>query len=253
MKNSSIILNSPIPLKMKIIKPFAYLLVLFLFACADDVEKTTDLQLEFTHKAGDELFEYQHIYQNKAGNKFSLKLWRTYISHIELTKTDGEVYAVPDSYHLIEHLENSKFRLNLSEIPAGDYRSIQFYIGVADEENLSGEAVRDLNPSNNMAWNWTVGYKFIRMDGEFEDKLGNRRGLVAHIGKPVNLKAQLFTFQQPMTMAGQDNKLTFELDMLEAFQNPHTIDFEELSDFQFNEEADLIGENYAEGYIRLME
>lgn len=240
-------------MKMKLSKSVFFLLLIFVFACQDKEEETADLQMEFTHKAGVDIFKYENIYENKAGNAFSLRLWRTYISKIELTKTDGEVYAVPDSYHLIEPLENSKFNLDFSDIPSGNYQSIQFYIGVADEANLSDDVVGDLDPSNNMAWNWTVGYKFIRMDGEFEDKLGNRRGVVAHIGKPINLKSQLFTFEQPIAISGSSNKLSFDVSLLEAFENPHTIDFEVLSDFQFNDEADLIGENYANGYIRLVE
>ncbi|WP_296622799.1 MbnP family protein [Marivirga sp.] len=238
---------------MKIIKSLFYLLPFIFFACQDDIEETTTLELEFIHKAGNEDFEYGKIYQNNAGNEFSLRLWRTYISDVKLMKSDGELYAVPDSYHLIEPVDGNKFSLKLNQIPSEKYKAIQFYVGVVGEENLSGEIVGDLDPSNNMAWNWTTGYKFIRMDGEFQDELGNRRGVVVHIGKEINLKPQVFNFQQDINFSGQINKLSFDLDLLEAFQNPHTIDFEVLSDFQFNDEANLIGENYAEGFVKLIE
>jgi len=238
---------------MKAIRILFYILPFLLFSCQDDVEETATLELEFIHKAGIEDFEYGKLYENNAGNEFSLRLWRTYISELKLIKSDGEVYAVPNSYHLIEPKDGNAFSIMIDQIPAGNYKTIQFYIGVAGEENLSGEIVGDLDPSNNMAWNWTTGYKFIRMDGEFQDNAGNRRGVVVHIGKEINLKPQTFNFQQAINISRQANKITFELDLLEAFQNPYTIDFEVLSDFQFNDEADLIGENYAEGFVKLIE
>lgn len=238
---------------MKTIKSLFYLLPFILFACQDDIEETSTLELEFIHKAGDEGFEYGKLYQNEAGNEFSLRLWRTYVSEIKLINSDDEIISIPESYHLIEPKNGNRFSLNLNQIPTGNYKAINFYIGIAGEENLSGEIIGDLDPSNNMAWNWTTGYKFIRMDGEFQDAAGNRRGVVVHIGKEINLKAQEFVFSQLKKISGQSNKLTFELDLLEAFQNPHTIDFEVLSDFQFNDEADLIGENYADGFVKLIE
>lgn len=238
---------------MKIIKLTLFLTSLIFFACKEDVEETASLELEFAHKAGVENFEYGKIYENAAGNEFSLRLWRTYISEIRLIKSNDEVYAVPDSYHLIEPTIGNKYSLNLNQIPAGNYKAIRFYLGVVGDENLSGEMVGDLDPSNNMAWNWTTGYKFIRMDGEFQDMAGNRRGVVVHIGTEVNLKAQVFQFNQNLNITGDNNKIDFELDLLATFQNPNTIDFEVLSDFQFNNEADLIGENYAEGFVILKE
>ncbi|WP_375581183.1 MbnP family protein [Marivirga tractuosa] len=238
---------------MKTIKYLLLLSPLLFSACKEDVEEITTLELEFIHKAGNEDFEYGKTYTNKAGNEFSLRLWRTYFSEIRLIKSDEEVYAIPESYHLIEPTNANKFSLNLDQVPSGDYKAIRFYLGVVGDENLSGEIVGDLDPSNNMAWNWTTGYKFVRMDGEFQDKEENRRGVVVHIGTEVNLKAQVFQFDQSINFAGENNKLVFELDLLEAFQNPNTIDFEVLSDFQFNNEADLIGENYEDGFVNLIE
>jgi hypothetical protein len=217
------------------------------------MQDTSSLEMEFIHKAGTQDFEYDKLYQNEAGNEFSLRLWRTYISEIKLIKSNNEIYSIPDSYHLIEPTDGNRFVLNLSQIPTGNYKSIQFYIGVVGEENLSREIVGDLDPSNNMAWNWTTGYKFIRMDGEFEDNAGNRRGVVAHIGTEANLRHQVFEFGQAIDISEQGKLITFELDLLEAFQNPNIIDFEVLSDFQFNDEADLIGENYADGFVKLVE
>ncbi|MGJ3235143.1 MbnP family protein [Marivirga sp.] len=238
---------------MKTIKYLFLLTPFIFFACEEDVENTSSLELEFVHKVGQEDFEYGEIYQNEAGNEFSLRLWRTYISEVKLIKSNNEVYAVPHSYHLIEPENGNKFRLNLTEIPSGDYKSIEFYIGVFGDENLSEDIVGDLDPSNNMAWNWTTGYKFVRMDGEFQDLSGNRRGVVVHIGTRANLKFQSFEFSDGMNISEQSNKITFDLDLLEAFKNPNTIDFELLSDFQFNNEADLIGENYANGFVKLVE
>ncbi len=235
---------------MKTIKLLPFLLLVFLLSCKDDEEQTASLELEFTHQAGTEPFNYEQLYTTEAGNSFSLKLWRTYISKIVLTAKDGSVYEVPESYHLIEPLNDSKFNLILSDIPSAEYTDISFYIGVANEANYSEEIVGDLDPSNNMAWNWTTGYKFIRMDGEFTDASGSRRGVIVHIGTEANLKFQEFTLTESLILGSESAKIAFTVDLLEAFKNPNTIDFEVENDFQFNNEADLIGENYAEGYIK---
>lgn len=237
---------------MKITRVFVSLMLfLLLISCREEETATTSLQLEFHHQAGTKSFEYGRLYETAAGNSFSLRTWRTYISKIKLVKADGSMYEVPESYHLIEPLAEGAYSLLLDNIPQGEYESINFFIGVADEANLSEETVGDLDPSNNMAWNWTVGYKFIRMDGEFTDVSGNRRGVVVHIGTETNLKLQEFKFLSPLKLTSESEQLHFAVDLLEAFKNPHRIDFEVENDFQFNAEANLIGENYAAGYIRL--
>ncbi|MBK6263936.1 hypothetical protein JKA74_02710 [Marivirga sp. S37H4] len=237
---------------MKTTNLLSLLIIALLFACKDDEQATTSLELTFEHKAGEEVFEYEHLYETEAGNEFSLRLWRTYISKVRLIKKDGAIYEIPDSYYLIEPLNEGRFSLELENIPVGEYEKISFYIGVAGEANLSEEIVGDLDPSNNMAWNWTTGYKYVRMDGEFIDIVGNRRGVVVHIGTANNLKNLVFNLS-PLSLGEERAHLNFVVDLLEAFKNPHTIDFEVENDFQFNNEADLIGENYSNGYIYLKE
>ncbi|WP_340153324.1 MbnP family protein [uncultured Marivirga sp.] len=236
---------------MKISKLLFALLAVISLSCTDETIEGGPLEFNFFHKAGSEDFQYNTVYQNAAGNEFSLRLWRTYITEIQLVDTEGSITAFTPSYHLIEPKEGNKFTFSLPFVKQDEYAAINFNIGIREDTNLSESTSGNLDPSNNMAWNWTTGYKFIRMDGEFEDNAGNRRGVVVHIGTENNFKPQSFTFQTPLVVNASGAELNFELDLLEAFQNPNTIDFEQLSDFQFNNEADLIGENYAEGFIKL--
>ncbi|ADR20959.1 hypothetical protein MATR_14150 [Marivirga tractuosa] len=238
---------------MKTIKAFLFIVPFALLSCKDDDFIGAPLDINFYHKAGTADFEYNTLYQNAAGNEFSLRLWRTYISDIRLVNSEGDITAFSDSYHLIEPKEGNKYSLRLPSVSQDSYTEIRFNIGIREDTNLSESLSGDLDPSNNMAWNWTTGYKFIRMDGEFEDNDGNRRGVVVHVGTENNFKPQSFTFEAPVTVGSSGAEMNFQLDLLEAFQNPNTIDFEVLSDFQFNAEADLIGENYAEGFVKLIE
>ncbi|MGM0579170.1 MAG: MbnP family protein [Bacteroidota bacterium] len=238
---------------MKAIKIFLFIVPFALLSCKDNDFEVAPLEINFYHKAGIADFQYNTLYQNAAGNEFSLRLWRTYISEIQLVNSEGAITVFSNSYHLIEPEEGNKYTLQLPPVKQDSYTEIRFNIGIRENTNLSESLSGDLDPSNNMAWNWTTGYKFIRMDGEFEDNAGNRRGVVVHVGTENNFKPQSFTFQAPVTVGPSGAEMNFQLDLLEVFQNPNTIDFEVLSDFQFNDEADLIGENYAEGFVKLIE
>ena len=95
------------------------------------------------------------------------------------------------------------------------------------------------------------GYKFIRIDGEFNDIQNNRRGVIVHIGTEENLRRLYFDLVKPIIIDGQNKELDFTVNLNALFEQPNTIDFELVNDFQFNVETTLIAENYSEGFIAL--
>jgi hypothetical protein len=94
-----------------------------------------------------------------------------YISNIVLLNENGSTYSVPkdSSYFLIKE-ENPTQLISLKNIPAGNYKSIQFVLGV---DSVMCAAPLDqrkgvLDPAAGgagMYWSWNSGYIFLKLEG----------------------------------------------------------------------------------------
>ena len=105
-------------------------------------------------------------YVNAGGDHFTVTLFNYYISNIRLKKADGSEYVEPESYHLIRHGEG-KTTFTVSNLPEGNYTSMEFLIGVDAPRNTSGAQTGDLDVSNNMFWDWNQGYVFFKLEGNY--------------------------------------------------------------------------------------
>jgi len=128
---------------------------------------TGELEFNFQAKVKNEdLVPGTKMFTNAAGDSFTVTKFNYYISNIQLTRDDGSVYAEPESYHLMEHV-NGKTSFNITNIPAGTYTKIEFLIGVDSLGNASGAREGDLDPGRGMFWNWDQGYIFFKLEGAF--------------------------------------------------------------------------------------
>jgi hypothetical protein len=95
------------------------------------------------------------------------------ISNIVLTKTDGTTFVYPksQSYFVVDETVASSLVLNLIDIPAGDYQSIKFGIGVDQAQyNLGQTGIADFwttAQNAGMTWSWASGFKFVAFEGTF--------------------------------------------------------------------------------------
>lgn len=124
-----------------------------------------NLDLEFTHTWGlDKVpFYLNQVYVHpQTKDTITIDLLKYYISNLSLTKTDGSNVTIENSYFLIDP-ENNK--VTLTNIPSGEYKEIQFLIGVDSLKNFSGLQTGALNPSHGMFWSWSTGYIFVRVEG----------------------------------------------------------------------------------------
>jgi hypothetical protein len=113
---------------------------------------------------------------------FKFNKFRYWVSNVILVKTNGEEYNVPKSYYLLEETSavavqdgdytypaNKRELVELSDIPAGEYKAIKFGIGVESKynDNLSlqiGE-LSQLNGMTNVSWMWHTSYIFTAIGG----------------------------------------------------------------------------------------
>lgn len=188
--------------------------------------------------------------------EFTVEDFKMYISNVVLRNSEnGDVHVEKDSYHLVRFgSETDTFDFVLEGVDASKYDSIDFAIGVDPVRNLSIESLRDLNPNNQMAWNWDVGYKFVLLEGTFYPQNGvTPIPLVYHVGFSENYKELSFDLNEGerSSSAETNTTLTFEIEVMEMFRNPEDIDFNVLPSIKFDKsESKMFADNYAD-MIRL--
>ena len=236
---------------------FVLLVSLMLTACVP--ESSSDAQsmtLKFEAVVGSQALAFNRIqYDNPGGEgQFKVRDFQFILSNIKL-RSDTGIYLQPDSYHIVRFDNaDTSFTLVLDNIPAGDYREIDFSIGVDPDANSSRRSVGDLDPNSRMAWSWDVGYKFILFEGGLNHHYV-LSPLVYHVGFSENYR----TLRFPLSNLTDNNKnsakplarLIFRVDLMSLFKGVNTIDMVALSSVKFDKgDAKLIAENF-QGMITL--
>ena len=205
------------------------------------------MSIKFSVYVGGEVLEYGKSYRSPNGDgTFTINDFKLYISNIQLRSTDNpeENYTEKESYHLLKFQAKSYCSVKLENAPQADFDKIRFSIGIDEEANLSINNPGDLNPTNQMAWNWTAGYKFLLLEGMyFPESSDNKVPIVFHIGFSENKKDLEFEI-----LRSQD--IQFAIEIEELFKNPNEIDFNVLAKVLFNEEqASMVAANYGNSFI----
>lgn len=161
-----------------IFKVLSVLTVSILVSCnSNDDEIFTDekgkTQLFFDHTFnGDKLLLETSFYNNSNNEQLQISKFNYIISNIRLMNDKGETFVYPkdESYFIIDS-EKNQLSIDLQNVPAANYTSITFGIGVDQEKYLTGETDQqefwDLAAQHDMTWAWITGYKFINMEGVF--------------------------------------------------------------------------------------
>lgn len=154
----------------------AFVLLTFSSCKKDDPinqNEKSSISFEFDNIAGSgDLVLNTTDYTNAAGETFKVTKFDYYVSNIELIKTDGTVYTVPqnDSYFLIKEDNAASQKFTISNIPVGDYNKVRFVIGVDSVRNTLDVSQRTgvLDPAAGglgMYWSWNSGYIFVKLEG----------------------------------------------------------------------------------------
>lgn len=150
---------------------------LFFVSCKKDekpvIEGNGSIVLEFDNIAGtSDLALNTANYTNASGQTYTISKFDYYISNIKLKKTDGTEYTVPQnkSYFLVKESDATTHEITLSDIPAGDYNSVSFVLGVDSLRSVADISQRTgvLDPAaggSGMYWTWNSGYIFLKMEG----------------------------------------------------------------------------------------
>ncbi|WP_177761012.1 MbnP family protein [Flavobacterium sp. I3-2] len=177
-----------------IFKILSILMVSLLVTCNsnDDSIATNEkgnVQLFFDHTFnGDKLLLETSFYTNSNNESLQISRFSYIISNIRLINDKGETFTYPknESYFIIDSGAN-QLTIDLENVPAANYTSITFGIGVDQEKYLTGENDQqefwDLAAQHEMTWAWITGYKFINMEGVFRsNEVEGTPNFSVHVG-----------------------------------------------------------------------
>jgi len=159
---------------------------------ADSISGTGTLKIEFEHGfAGNELVLGAANTPNSLGETLKISAVTYIISNIVLIKDDGSTFVYPksSSYFIIDAAaQTGNPTISMPNIPAGNYKAIQFGIGVDQaqyELGASGQGNLWTQAQNSgMTWSWAAGYKFLKFEGTFtSSSVTNDTSFMIHTGK----------------------------------------------------------------------
>jgi hypothetical protein len=230
------------------------ILFLIISGCDDEpsVSDQADLRLILNHVVDDAPLQLNtERYTNAAGQAYNITKFRYYVSNIRLRNTrTGEVYIEPESYHLVGTESGNSFEILLSDLPLGEFNQLEFAIGVDNSTNTSTDRLGALDPSNDMAWDWNTGYKFILLEGNYFPDNADVAPLVYHVGGDPNYRILTYTFGQSALPeldlgAGEEHRVNMEVNVAELFRTPNLVSFAEHPVVMFDPFSQKIADNYA--------
>ena len=228
---------------MKRIFIFAIAVALFTSCTKDDnntveiVPQTTSAaKLTFDSKIGTADFALNKDFTvgTKTYNFNKLRYW---VSNISLVDSKGAEYKVPNSYYLIEEVgdldltgtlndnkttypAHKRESIDLKDIPAGDYKSVKFSIGVDSKYNdnlsLGAGELTIANGMSNIAWMWHSSYIFSSVGGTVKEG-ADTKTFTAETGLNANYKTLTIDLASPANFSST-KEVVLNVDVTKVFE-----------------------------------
>lgn len=154
-------------------------LVLILASCKKDDAASSSydtnvkapVSIEFDNVAGNQDLVLNSVYYTTAnGDSIKPTLLKYFVSNFVFTDANNNVYTVPqDSCYKLLSEKDSITDVDFN-IPEGEYKKVEFIIGVDSLRNTLDVSKRtgDLDPAgaaSGMYWTWNSGYIFFKLEG----------------------------------------------------------------------------------------
>ncbi len=189
-------------------------------------------------------------YTTDDGDTYRITHFNYYISNIMFNATDGSRYVEPESYHLVKEDVASSQLITVNNVPAGEYNSVSFTIGVDFYKNIDTLQVgNDLDTVNGMYMGEGKGYIMAMLAG-FAPRSANGK-LKYHIGGYQGMyntiKNITLQFKEPKTINGSTIQVYVNADVAKWFDGPNPIDFATLPIVDtIGPGAKMMADNYAQ-------
>ena len=208
----------------------------------------SDLAIVFDHYVGDRQMTLDTVtYLNGLDQQFTVTKFKYYIGNICLHRVSGSSVQLGD-YHLISEEEPESKTVVLHNLPAGNYATIDFIVGVDSMQNCSGAQEGALDAANGMFWAWNTGYIFLKLEGKAPASKSPGNIFEYHIGgykAPANCIRHISLKLKDLEIPAS-NKLHIKVDAAECMKTPTTIDLSKLSSVTDFHNAAVIADNYSD-------
>ena len=185
------------------------------------------LQIEITPKvSGENLQPASFRYQTSAGETFSITRVSYFVSDFALQRNDGSWLEISNSVAWLD-FDANRNSIWLTEIPAGEFCSVRFSVGLNTNLNHADIATfpagHPLNPNlNGLHWSWQGGYIFLALEGLWRNSSGQFDGWAYHLARDTN--ATRITLAAPLII-NNETKVEMDLDIATLLNAPRPLSF----------------------------
>jgi hypothetical protein len=211
-----------------------FVATLFIMSCNNDDDEpkseptTGKVILEFEHVFDGDAFTFGEKYTTSNGDEITPSKLLYYVTNISLSNDDGSVeHTIDESYFLVDASKPESMKLELADIPNGDYTKVNYLIGVDEARNTAGAQDGALDVVNGMFWSWNMGYIFMKMEGTYG---ANADQFSYHIGgferdadNILEMSSSVPT-GSTIVVNSSESEVHFMVDFAEFFKNP--VDFD---------------------------
>ncbi|MFN0188834.1 MAG: MbnP family protein [Bacteroidia bacterium] len=191
------------------------------------------------------------FYMNSSNESFNVTRLKYYISKVQFYKVDALIYEMPESYFLVDESNQASTKLEIPNVPAGDYTSVRFTVGVDSAKTMSGVQTGALDPANLMYWNWSSGYIFFKIEGTSPASTQANNLYIYHIGgyhstNNANREVEIdFAGDSLIVNGTREAEIHVLADVLKVFSTPNTISIAAINtQMTLGGNALLIADNY---------
>ncbi len=157
-----------------------------------------------------EVEDYDSVYQTSTGRKMAIHKAQLYISNIQAIKLDGSTYDITG---IIKLMKQGEEEYVIGNVPAGNYKSIKFNIGLSATTNASTPASSDSTLNQPVMWFANTaqpsGFVFVIFEGTIDTttaangSISQMQPFNYKIGTNMNLKTVTMPDQNYTVSAGQ--------------------------------------------------
>lgn len=216
------------PLKHRLPLLFSIILMLLSGGVFAQAQSAT-VNLIFKNIVKDQPMElYDATYSNSFGEAYTINKFRYYISNL-MVQRDLENTQINQEIYLIDQAKEESKIISFS-VPAGDYSSLNFQIGVDSIYNVSGAQTGPLDPVKDMFWTWNTGYVMAKLEGNSPASKVVNGKYEFHIGgfsgKNTVLQTVSLPFPENILVklnAGETMKIVIKADADAWFQDPNDL------------------------------
>ena len=191
------------------------------------VASAATLEVQITPKfSGEGLQPASFRYQTSAGEIFSITRVSYIVSDLELQRTDGSWLEFSNSVAWLD-AGQGRDSFRLENVPAGEFCSIRFLVGLSTNLNRANPAKfpagHSLNPDvDGLYWGWQGGYVFMALEGLWRNAAGEMDGWAYHLARDTN--SVRVTLAAPLEMTNE-TKVNLDFDLATALNAPCPLSF----------------------------